>query len=215
MDTVGSILGPFVAFLILQHWPGAFYRVFLTSFLIGLVALASLGFITEFTSRHSRGQSGSLASFRILPRQFRTYVALIFLLSVGTVPVVVLLLKTQPLGLAIADVPLFYMLYSVSYAALSLPVGQLSDRIGAKRVLVIGYTVLIASYLIIGLAGTSVSLAIGFLVLGCFPALTDGIQRSYAAKITESSVRGQALGWLNAAVGFGGFIAGAGGGYLW
>jgi MFS family permease len=56
---------------------------------------------------------------------------------------------------------------------------------------------------------------LGFLLLGLFPALTDGVQRSLASQLSGEEFRGGALGLLNAAVGFGALVAGIGGGFLW
>ena len=58
-------------------------------------------------------------------------------------------------------------------------------------------------------------LAGGFFILGLFPALTDGVERSLAAQLSTEDLRGGAMGLLNAAVGLGALTAGVGGGYLW
>jgi predicted MFS family arabinose efflux permease len=58
-------------------------------------------------------------------------------------------------------------------------------------------------------------LAIAFLVLGFFSALTGGVQRSIAGKLTNPEVRGAAHGLLNGAVGLGALCSGVIGGYLW
>ena len=52
-------------------------------------------------------------------------------------------------------------------------------------------------------------------MLGLFPALTDGVQRSYAAFLTEEENRGGAYGLMNAVSGFGALIAGGVGGFIW
>jgi predicted MFS family arabinose efflux permease len=92
--------------------------------------------------------------------------------------------------------------------------GKLSDQIGARTVIFIGYIVLIGSYVLLDLADGAWTLAQGFLIFGLFPALTDGVQRSLASQLTEG-VRGGGLGWLNASVGFGALASGIGGRYLW
>ena len=107
------------------------------------------------------------------------------------------------------------MVYNISYAGFSFPAGKLSDRIGARTVILIGYLVLISSYAVLGPAQTGFVLGLGFLILGLFPALTDGVQRSLAAQLTAKDIRGAGLGWLNASNGFGALLAGIGGGYLW
>ncbi len=47
MDTLGAIVGPFVAYLLLSRYPGDFNSVFLTAFVFGIFALASTLFIKD------------------------------------------------------------------------------------------------------------------------------------------------------------------------
>ena len=54
MDTLGSVLGPLTAYLILRFFPFHFNAVFLTAFLVGLFAI-----LTLFLSRKSRSQRKS------------------------------------------------------------------------------------------------------------------------------------------------------------
>jgi MFS family permease len=217
MDTTGAVLGPLVAYLILRLYPGQFNAVFLTAFFVGLLTILTLFFIVDVTmARGAQSRRvGLIKSFGVLPGGLKIYLAAVFLLSVGSLPVAVMLLKTTGIGLIIADIPLFYMLYGITYALFSTPAGRLSDKFGPRRVIFAGYLLLIAAYAVINLATAAWSLALGFLVFGLFPALTDGTQRAMAARLAPEEVRGGALGWLNAANGFGALLAGAGGGYLW
>jgi MFS family permease len=126
-----------------------------------------------------------------------------------------MLLKTQSIGLTLASIPLFYVLYNISYSGFSISGGKLSDKIGPKKIIFIGYLFLIASYIILLFDKSLLLLVVGFLVLGIFPALTDGVQRSYAAMLTDEENRGGAYGLVNAVSGFGALIAGIGGGFIW
>ncbi len=215
MDTVGAILGPLVAYLILRSFPSRFDYVFFTAFLVGTLAVASLYFVVDVVVRSGAGRAPLFAAFARLSAGFKVYLFAIFILSMGALPVAVMLLKTQSIGLVIADVPLFYMVYNLSYAGFSMAAGKLSDRIGARTVILAGYVVLLVSYALLATAQTVWPLVFGFLVLGLYPALTDGVQRAYAAQLTSEDMRGGGLGWLSAANGFGALIAGIGGGYLW
>lgn len=212
MDTAGAILGPLVAYLILRVYPLHFNTIFITAFVVGLGALTSILFIHDVLG--ARG--APLASEpETLSRRFKLYLASLFVLSAGALPVAVILLKSESLGLMIADIPLFYMVYNVSYALFSLPAGHASDRFGAPSVIALGYLFLLAGYAGIAYAEGAWALAGGFFVLGLFPALTDGVQRSYASQLSAAHVRGKGLGWMQAAVGFGTLLAGIGGGWLW
>lgn len=215
MDTTGAILGPLVAYFILRSFPERFNVVFLTAFAIGIITVLSLFFVSDIATTFVTKRHNLLASWRGLSQRFRLFVFAIFALSIGSLPVVVVLLKTQSIGLIIADIPLFYMIYNLSYAIFSLPAGKMSDRIGAPTVITIGYVVLLISYFVIAHVSSAWMLAGGFLLFGLFPGITDGVQRSFASQLSGEEFRGGALGFLNAAVGFGALLAGIGGGYFW
>ena len=181
----------------------------------GLITILTLFFISDVTFAHGTEKTRIASAFKNLPGQFKLFILSIFVLSVGSLPIAVILLKTESIGLMIADIPLFYMIYNLSYAGFSMAAGKMSDKIGARTIIVAGYSILIASYFFLNGAHSSWMLAGSFLLLGLFPALTDGVQRSLTSQLSTAELRGGALGLLNAGVGFGALAAGIGGGYLW
>lgn len=215
MDTMGSILGPLAAYLILRSFPLQFNAVFLTAFVIGLITILTLFFISDVVLVHTAARTKIASAFKDLSWQFKLFILAIFVLSAGSLPIAVMLLKTASVGLVIADIPLFYMVYNLSYAGFSMAAGKASDRFGARMIIVIGYMILLAGYFFLNGAQSAWMLAGGFLLLGLFPALTDGVQRSLASQLSSAELRGGALGLLNAAIGIGALIAGTLGGYLW
>jgi MFS family permease len=215
MDTTGAIVGPLVAYGLLTRFPLQFNAVFMTAFVVGILALLTLFFISDVPVSGVHAHTGPFASFKELSPQFKFFLLSVFVLSIGSLPIAVILLKTESVGLVIADIPLFYMVYNISYAGFSFSAGKMSDRVGARATIFIGYLFLVLSYAVLGFAQSVWTLLLGFLLLGFFPALTDGVQRSLAAQLTNEGLRGGGLGWLNAAVGFGALLAGVGGGYLW
>jgi MFS family permease len=212
MDTLGSILGPLVAYLILRFYPLHFNAVFLTAFMVGIITILTLFFISDVRLTLKKEPATILAAFGRLSPKFKLYALSVFVLSVGSLPIAVLLLTTQALGLIIADIPLFYMVYNLSYAGFSMAAGKMSDRLGARSVICLGYATLLIGYFVLNGAHSPWPLAGGFLILGLFPALTDGVQRSLAAQLSTEELRGGAMGLLNATIGMGALAAGVGGG---
>ena len=215
MDTMGSILGPLVAYLILRSFPLHFNAVFLTAFVVGLVTILTLFFISDITLARAAEKARIASAFKDLPWRFKLFIFSILILSIGSLPIAVILLKTESIGLIIADIPLFYMIYNLSYAGFSMTAGKMSDKFGARTIIFIGYVVLLIGYFFLNGAHSAWMLAGSFLLLGLFPALTDGVQRSLTSQLSTPELRGGALGLLNAGLGFGALIAGIGGGYLW
>lgn len=214
MDSLGGVLGPLVAFLILSAFPGAFSSVFMVSFVIGVLAVLSLFWVKDvrevFTTTVHERQSGGRLSPRI-----RDYIVSLFILSLGVLPVAVILFKTLEIGYAVTTIPLFYMVYTLSFSVFSWPAGSLIDTIGSGRVIVMGYLLLIVCYTLLSTTASVELLVAGLVALGVFSAFTDGAQRAHISKHVGESHRGYAFGYLHAAVGFGALIAGVLGGYLW
>ncbi len=217
MDTAGGILGPLAAFFMLKYMPGQWGTFFLTTFVIGLIAVATIFFVKEVaTAKAPNGHKVfSWRTFFSFPKSFQLYILAIFILSIGSLPTAVLLLKTASVGLLVASIPLFYMIYSISYTAFSYSAGKLSDRIGTAKVLVLGYVILIVSYLGMAWASTPVALGVFFAIMGTFSACTDATQRAHVAKHALEYERGTAYGLLNGAIGFGAMISGIVGGLVW
>ena len=78
MDTVGSVLGPLAAFLILKNFPLRFNPVFIMAFFIGVVAIIPLFFISDVALRATPARGGLVASWGQLSSQFKQYLAALF-----------------------------------------------------------------------------------------------------------------------------------------
>ena len=216
MDSAGAILGPLVAFLILSRAPEAFNTVFIAAFAVGVLALFSFAFIREMHAGVARGGAARLRlQLQAHTREFRRFLVIIFILSLANLPIALLLLRTQDLGLPIHFIPLFYLFFNIANTLFSYTAGRLADTVGDKPVILGGDLLIALAYLLIIYDHTLSALAFGFVLLGIGYAFTDGVQRSFAARLTLAGERGNAYGFLHAAIGFGVLIAGIVGGVLW
>jgi MFS family permease len=211
MDTLGGILGPLTAYFILSAYPHAFNTVFVTAFVIGVAAVASISFVKEVGATMLTGNSDS----NKLSKKVIFYLVSVFILSMGTLPVILILLKTQDLGIPASVIPLFYAFYSVTFTLFSLPAGGMADKVHSAPVITVGYLFLIVAYTAFVFSSSIFSFVAGLLALGMFSAFTDGVQRSHLSHLVGVSQKGTGYGYLNAAAGLGALVAGAGGGYLW
>jgi len=214
MDSAGAILGPLVAFLILSAFPGAFNKVFLTAFFVGILALFSFVFIKEIHTVH---KMGGKIRFRLKAhtKEFKRFLVIIFILSLANLPIALLLLRTVDIGLTPSFIPLFYLFFNISYTLFSIKAGRMAAIRRYKPVILGGYLLIALGYLFMIYDHTLTALAFGFMILGIGSAFTDGVQRSFAARLTSPEERGNAYGLLNAAIGCGVLISGVVGGLLW
>ncbi len=217
MDTAGGILGPLAAYLILKNVPGQWGFFFMITFFVGLISVATVFFVKDVVTAVSPNgrRVFSWRTFFSFSRRFKLYLFAIFILSMGSLPTAVLLLKTTSVGLLVASIPLFYMIYSVSYTATSYGAGKLSDKIGISKVLIAGYCILIISYVGMSIANTPFTLGIFFAIMGIYSSCTDATQRSFVAHSVPEYERGTAYGLFNGAIGFGAMISGILGGLIW
>lgn len=108
-----------------------------------------------------------------------------------------------------------YILYNIFYATFSIPFGILSDKIGRKSVLTIGYIV----YGIVSLGFayfiSQKSLILLFALYGIAYALFAGNQKAYVSDLSSEDIRATALGLFYTVVGLTSLPASLIAGYLW
>ena len=127
MDTLGAIVGPLVAYFILSYNPMAFNSIFITAFSSDFWRLPAYGSCRTSDKLFRCDASKRSPGFS---RRVYGYLVSIFILSIGTLPMAVLLLKTRDLSIAIASIPLFYAISNISYALFSWPAGRAADSLG-------------------------------------------------------------------------------------
>jgi len=114
-------------------------------------------------------------------------------------------------------ISVLHMLFNITYTVFSIPSGKLSDRIGRRNVLIIGYSLFGVTCIGFALLQSMASFVILFALYGGFKALVDGTQRAYAADFVEPELRGTALGVFHTMTGIAALpasiIAGILGGY--
>lgn len=77
----------------------------------------------------------------------------------------------------------------------------LSDKLGRKKVLVVGYTLFSFMCLEFAVSKSLISMKIPFIAYGTAFALIRGNERAFISDLAQPERRGYALGSLNAAVG--------------
>lgn len=83
-------------------------------------------------------------------------------------------------------VALAYFTFNVTFSVFAVPAGVLSDRIGRRKVLVLGYLIFAAIYLGFGMARSSAWIWVLFVIYGLYYATTEGIPRAYIADLVPA-----------------------------
>ncbi len=217
LDTLGAILGPLTAFLILRLNPNAFRTIFYITAIPGAIAVLVLVMFVRETKRQrevSRKQTPSL-SFKNFPVEF--YVLLFFtvIFAIGNSSDAFIILRIRNIGFSASSTVMLYLVFNISYAFLATPFGALSDKIGKKYVLGIGYLVFSLVYLSLALIQHSGLAVLILLVYGLYYAMTEGVGRAIVSEFVPSERLGTAFGLYHTLMGLSLLPASIIAGVLW
>ena len=153
--------------------------------------------------------------FKNLNPDLKKFMVVIAFFGLANFSYAFFILRARDVGIAIALIPLVYLVYNLFYAFFSIPAGRISDRIGRKTVLASGLVLFALASLGFAFFATAVSIWILFALYGLFMAVTDGVSRAYVSDLTTEDERGTALGAYHTIVGIAVLPANFIGGILW
>ncbi len=212
MDGMGSILGALLAFLLLPHL--GYRNIFLFALLPGVIAVFFVSFVKEKSQSEEGAKKMSTlkVSLAALPGKLRFFIIIATVFTLGHFGYAFLLLRAKNIGLSDQSAILLYILFYSVYTIFSIPAGVLSDRIGRRPVLMMGYGLFALTSFGLIFSSSISSLLSLFIVYGVFYAAIDGVQRAYVTDLAPPHLKATALGTFHTAVGLaalpGGFIAG-------
>jgi MFS family permease len=83
---------------------------------------------------------------------FKIFLLISFIFTLGNSSDVFMILRAQDLGLSLGLTIFTYVLFNSIYALLSMPAGIVADKIGARKVLFIGFIIFAIVYFGFGLS---------------------------------------------------------------
>lgn len=224
LDTAGASVGVILAYVFFVSLHDDFTSIFLISLAPAILGVFVLFLVRErFVLRAEPVVVNNQkevwwrnlgACWRALDRRLKLFLLIVFLFALGNSSNQFLLLRAKNLGYDDATVILLYLAYNVVYTIVSWPSGHLSDRIGRKPLLVLGY--LTYGLVYIGFALTSSVVVWGlFAAYGIYIALTEGVEKALVSDIAPKDLRATLIGLHATFTGIGLLPASLLAGFLW
>jgi len=180
--------------------------------IVGVVILA-LG-AREVMKRAATAAKPRL-TFGALSRDFRVFLIIVAIFTLGNSSDAFLILRAQERGLSVAGVLGMLITFNLVYALFSGPLGALSDRIGRRRLIVAGWLSYALIYLGFAAAATAAQIWLLFSFYGLYYAAVEGTGKALVADLVPSEQRGIAYGFYNATIGLIALPASVLAGALW
>ena len=215
-DHAVGVLGPLIAFALLTWHVAELRTVFWLAAIPGLLSfIVLLVWVREIPRASSAPVSTGPDLTTPLDAYFWRVLGVLLLFTLGNSTDAFLLLRANDLGVPVALAPILWAALHVVKSLSSTPGGSLSDRIGRRPTLVMGWMLYAAVYLGFALATAAWQAWALFGVYGIFFGLTEGAERALIADLVPVDRRGTAFGWYNLAIGLGALPASIVFGWVW
>jgi len=231
MDTLGAVLGLAIAaviiFLAQQGGLELTKKAFQILVIVGTVP-AVLAVIVLFFFVHEQRKNGSSTDHEgyYCPQKinsennkfslrFKVFLLIMVVFTLGNSSDAFLILRTQDLDFSVVHILLLFIAFNLVYALFSMPAGLISDRLGRKRVIIVGWTLYAFSYLGFASASSMWHIWLLFGLYGLYYGMVDGVTRAFVCDLVPVERRGTAYGLYHTAVGLSLLPASVIAGWLW
>jgi len=215
MDTLGAIIGVFAAYLLLTKYKGTYKNIFLLSLVPAFLGILFLFLVKEKKSQIQSSAVKIQFKWRSLDKRLKLFLIFTFIFALGNSSNQFLLLRATSLGSPLPQVILFYLVYNIIYGLFAYPAAHLSDKIGRKKLLVLGYLFYGLVYLGFAVNNSLNNFWFLFGVYGLYSGFTEGVEKALVADIAPQELRATAIGLHAALVGIGLLPASLLAGMLW
>jgi MFS family permease len=194
LDNAGAVIGPLAAAALLAAQV-PIRDILLWTALPGALAVLLALALREPRTLPAPAAAGADWTWRGLPRGYRRLLATIAVFTAGQASNTFLLLRASDLGLGAAQVALLWALVSGVSTLLAVPLSAWSDRVGRTRLMLAGWLLYAAVFVLLGQAAEARTLWVAAALMGVYLAATEGAERALIADLVAPGARGTAYGW--------------------
>ncbi len=200
LDTVGAVLGPLFAVIIMSVWADNFRLAFWLAVIPGLLAVALLTVGVHEPAREpgtKRDNPIRLENLKKLGASYWWVVAIGGVFALARFSEAFLVLRAMGSGVPVALVPLVMVAMNVVYTLSAYPFGKLADTMNHTRLLIAGLVVLIAADLVLARGSHWSVVLLGVALWGLHMGMTQGLLATMVSHTAPAQLRGTAFGFFN------------------
>jgi MFS family permease len=226
MDTSGAMLGLVIAAIIVYLLQGGGLQLTLSTYrwlvLVGVVPAVLAVIVLLVFVRETKQAVAITVPTAPLPgsgvrfdRRFKLFLLVMGAFTLGNSSDFFVILRAQDLGASVLHITLMLVLFNFTYAAVAAPAGALSDRLGRRRVIALGWLIYAAVYLGFALSSSVWSVWVLFACYGLYYGVVEGVAKAFVADLVPAERRGTAYGYYQGVVGLTLLPASVLAGWLW
>jgi MFS family permease len=154
-------------------------------------------------------------AWRLLGANFRWFLFAIFIFTLGNSTDAFLLLRLNQTGVHPAWTAILWSAFHIVKMLASYFGGLLSDKIGRKPSIALGWGLYAIVYISFALLENLMSLIVVFLIYGLYFGLTESSEKAWVSELAPKSIHGAAFGLYNGVIGLGALPASVIFGLVW
>ena len=217
MDTAGACIGVMLAYFFLISTKGNYKTIFMLSLIPAVLGITVLSFAREKTSPSAvpPAPHNFLKGWKQLDRRLKAFLIITLVFTIGNSSNMFILLRAKDLGFSPQNVILLYLVFNIIYSVFSYPAGVISDKVGRKPLIVSGYFVYGAVYLLLALINKPSLMWPLMGIYGLHLGFTKGVEKAFISDLAPVENRATFIGLHATLVGIGLLPASLLAGVLW
>lgn len=213
-DTMGAVVGPLLGLGAISIFGGDLRKVLYLAIVPSIISVLLISLVKDPRPSQRRSLKTPLVPMP-LPLSLKKLINLLAVFGIANFPDALLLLRAHEIGMSVSAIVVAYVIFNLSYAIISYPIGALSDRYPRHHIYAFGLICFAITYLGMAFA-TSATQVLGLLVIyGVFSAIQDVVGKSWVSKLAPDNTQGWAQGLFQGLTGGAILIAGIWAGLTW
>ncbi|MCM8782252.1 MAG: MFS transporter [Candidatus Omnitrophica bacterium] len=209
MDHAGAMIGSLIVFILLFGVTKNLRLVFMLASIPALFAVVAVTLFTyEVISAKVSGNT-MISRDTAVPdtlaisygKKFKFFMLAILVFTLGNSSDAFLLLRAKNIGVGVTFIPLLWFLLHLVKSITSTPAGVISDKIGRRRIILLGWLIYAIVYFGFGFVKSLLQVWFLFAAYGLFYGLTEGVERALVSDLVPQEEHGRAYGIYNFIIG--------------